>query len=63
MCEPEGTRWIEGICGDAEPFWATAPPAGPPFDRAALGKRATLLHPNAKEHANERAVRHALLEC
>ncbi|NUS15714.1 MAG: SGNH/GDSL hydrolase family protein [Streptomyces sp.] len=65
VCAPEGTRWIEGICGDAAPFWPAVPPGGLPFDCAAIGKRATLLHPNAREHANaaprvERAVRAAL---
>ncbi|MEU4728939.1 SGNH/GDSL hydrolase family protein [Streptomyces sp. NPDC023588] len=67
VCTPEATQWIEGICGDAAPFWPTMPPGGLPFDCAAIGKRATLLHPNAREHANaaplvERAVRDALLE-
>lgn len=67
VCAPEDTQWIEGICGDAAPFWPTVPPGGLPFDCAAIGKRATLLHPNAREHANaaplvERAVRDALLE-
>ncbi|CAN3983300.1 hypothetical protein KPATCC21470_6011 [Kitasatospora purpeofusca] len=67
VCAPEDARWIEGICGDAEPFWPAAVPGGLPFDCPAIGKRATLLHPNAREHANaaplvERAVREALLE-
>ncbi|MFB8239005.1 SGNH/GDSL hydrolase family protein [Kitasatospora purpeofusca] len=67
VCAPEDAQWIEGICGDAEPFWPAAVPAGLPFDCAAIGKRATLLHPNAGEHANaaplvERAVREALLQ-
>ncbi|MFE6750415.1 SGNH/GDSL hydrolase family protein [Kitasatospora purpeofusca] len=67
VCAPEDARWIEGICGDAEPFWPDTVPDGLPFDCAAIGKRATLLHPNAREHANaaplvERAVREALLE-
>ncbi|MCX4688226.1 SGNH/GDSL hydrolase family protein [Kitasatospora purpeofusca] len=67
VCAPEDTQWIEGICGDAEPFWPATVPGGLPFDCAAIGKRATLLHPNAREHANaaplvERAVREALLE-
>ncbi|MGW0875315.1 SGNH/GDSL hydrolase family protein [Streptomyces sp. NPDC002740] len=67
VCQPENTQWIEGICGDAAPFWPAVPPGGLPFDCAAIGKRATLLHPNAREHANAaplvgRAVRDALLE-
>ncbi|MFJ4795616.1 SGNH/GDSL hydrolase family protein [Kitasatospora purpeofusca] len=67
VCTPEDTQWIEGICGDAEPFWPAAVPGGLPFDCPAIGKRATLLHPNAREHANaaplvERAVREALLD-
>lgn len=65
VCAPEDAQWIEGICGDAEPFWPAVPPGGLPFDCAALGKRATLLHPNAREHAHAarlvgRAVRDAL---
>ncbi|MFI5619450.1 SGNH/GDSL hydrolase family protein [Streptomyces sp. NPDC051567] len=65
VCKPEGVKWIEGICGDAENFWPTVLPGALPLDCAALGKRATLVHPNAKEHANaaphvERAVREAL---
>jgi hypothetical protein len=61
VCAPEGARWIEGICGDAEPFWPAEPPGGLPFDCAALGKRATLLHPNAGEHAHAaRLVAHAV---
>ncbi|WP_031521590.1 SGNH/GDSL hydrolase family protein [Streptomyces sp. NRRL F-5123] len=60
VCRPEGTKWIEGICGDAADFWPATLP-GLPFDCAALGKRATLVHPNAKEHANAaRLVEHAL---
>jgi hypothetical protein len=67
VCQSEDTQWIEGICGDAAPFWPTAPPGGLPFDCTAIGKHATLLHPNAREHANaaplvERAVRDALVE-
>ncbi|WP_327074289.1 SGNH/GDSL hydrolase family protein [Kitasatospora purpeofusca] len=67
VCAPEDAQWIEGICGDAEPFWPASVPGGLPFDCPAIGKRATLLHPNAGEHANaaplvERAVRAALLE-
>ncbi|MEK2491879.1 SGNH/GDSL hydrolase family protein [Kitasatospora purpeofusca] len=66
VCAPEDAQWIEGICGDAEPFWPASAPGGLPFDCPAIGKRATLLHPNAGEHANaaplvERAVRDALL--
>ncbi|MED7948818.1 SGNH/GDSL hydrolase family protein [Streptomyces sp. BE20] len=67
VCQPEDTQWIEGICGDAAPYWPTQPPGGLPFDCAAIGKRATLLHPNAREHINaaplvERAVLDALVE-
>jgi hypothetical protein len=66
-CRPEGTKWIEGICGDAEDFWPTAFPGALPFDCADFGKRATLVHPNAKAHVEaarhvERAVRQALFE-
>lgn len=67
VCEPQGIKWIEGICGDAEAFWPTTVPGGLPFDCAAIGKRATLVHPNALEHANaallvEHAVRESLLK-
>ncbi|MBH5335254.1 SGNH/GDSL hydrolase family protein [Streptomyces pactum] len=64
VCEPEGVKWMEGICGDAADYWPATFP-GTDVDCAPLGKRATMIHPNAAGHANtailvERAVRHAL---
>lgn len=65
-CQPADTKWVEGICGDAENYWPSAVP-GTPLDCTLLDKRATLVHPNAAGHANtaahvERAIRIALLE-
>ncbi|MFD7339684.1 SGNH/GDSL hydrolase family protein [Streptomyces violascens] len=65
-CQPAGTKWVEGICGDAEDYWPAKVP-GTLLNCAVVGKRATLVHPNAAGHANtaahvERAIRIALLE-
>ncbi|GGY75523.1 SGNH/GDSL hydrolase family protein [Streptomyces nitrosporeus] len=64
VCQPEGTKWIEGICGDAADYWPTTFP-GTDVDCGPIGKHATMIHPNAAGHANtavevERAVRIAL---
>ncbi|MET8700921.1 SGNH/GDSL hydrolase family protein [Kitasatospora sp. NPDC004723] len=61
-CRPEGTRWVEGLCGNAEAHWP-----GSFLNCAAIDKRTTLAHPNAAGYADtaahvERAVRAALLE-
>ncbi|CAL9453986.1 SGNH/GDSL hydrolase family protein [Streptomyces sp. NPDC052644] len=66
-CKPAGTKWVEGICGDAADFWPAALTRPVRFDCSLLGKRITLVHPNAEGHANtamhvERAIRIALLE-
>ncbi|MEU0954880.1 SGNH/GDSL hydrolase family protein [Streptomyces niveus] len=65
-CQPADTKWVEGICGNAGDYWP-AKLAGTVLNCAIVGKRATLVHPNAAGHANtaahvERAVRIALLE-
>jgi len=65
-CQPAGTKWVEGICGNAEDYWPTGYP-GTILNCAPLGKRITLVHPNAAGDANtaahvERAIRIALLE-
>ncbi|MBE4733380.1 SGNH/GDSL hydrolase family protein [Streptomyces sp. ND05-3B] len=65
-CEPAGTKWVEGICGDAEDYWPAKLP-GTLLNCGLIHKRVTLVHPNAEGHANtaahvERAVRIALLE-
>lgn len=65
-CKAAGTKWVEGICGDAEDYWPTSFP-GVPLNCAPINKRLTLVHPNAGGHANtaahvERAIRIALLE-
>ncbi|MEU6025775.1 SGNH/GDSL hydrolase family protein [Streptomyces tauricus] len=65
-CRPADTKWVEGICGDAEEYWPGNLP-GTLLDCRLIGKRITLVHPNAAGHANaaahvERAVRLALLE-
>ncbi len=63
-CQPAGTKWVEGICGDAEDYW---PAKVGKLNCGAISKRVTLVHPNAAGHANtaahvERAIRIALLE-
>ncbi|MEU6928452.1 SGNH/GDSL hydrolase family protein [Streptomyces sp. NPDC046385] len=65
-CQPAGTKWVEGICGDAEDYWP-AKLAGTLLNCAPINKRVTLVHPNAEGYANtaahvERAIRIALLE-
>ncbi|MEU3446343.1 SGNH/GDSL hydrolase family protein [Streptomyces thermolilacinus] len=67
VCAPAGTKWVEGICGDAADHWPAALTRPVRFDCSVLGKRITLVHPNAEGHANaavhvERAIRTALLE-
>ncbi|WP_329031337.1 SGNH/GDSL hydrolase family protein [Streptomyces sp. NBC_01725] len=64
-CQPAGTKWVEGICGDAEDYWPARIP-GTLLNCAPINKRATLVHPNAEGHVNtaahvERAIRIALL--
>ncbi|WP_190121922.1 SGNH/GDSL hydrolase family protein [Streptomyces inusitatus] len=65
-CQPAETKWIEGICGDAADYWPTNLPGALP-SCATIGKRATVVHPNAAGHADtavhvERAIRISLLE-
>ncbi|MFH8498410.1 SGNH/GDSL hydrolase family protein [Streptomyces coeruleorubidus] len=65
-CQPAGTKWVEGICGEAADYWPARLP-GTLLNCALINKRATLVHPNAEGHANtaahvERAIRIALLE-
>ncbi|WP_347814645.1 SGNH/GDSL hydrolase family protein [Streptomyces sp. Tu 3180] len=65
-CQPADTKWVEGICGDAEDYWPAKLP-GTPLNCAPINKRVTLVHPNADGHANtaahvERAIRIALLD-
>ncbi|MFG3530057.1 SGNH/GDSL hydrolase family protein [Streptomyces sp. NPDC047917] len=65
-CRPAGTKWVEGICGDAADYWPARLP-GTLLNCGLIGKRVTLVHPNAAGHANtaahvERAIRIALLE-
>ncbi|MEU9001909.1 SGNH/GDSL hydrolase family protein [Streptomyces sp. NPDC048551] len=65
-CQPAGTKWVEGICGDAADYWPTKVP-GTLLNCGLVNKHVTLVHPNAEGHANtaahvERAIRIALLE-
>ncbi|WP_446038782.1 SGNH/GDSL hydrolase family protein [Streptomyces sp. SID1121] len=65
-CQPAGTKWVEGICGDAADYWP-AKLAGTVLNCGLIQKRVTLVHPNGAGHANtaahvERAIRVALLE-
>ncbi|MFF4895974.1 SGNH/GDSL hydrolase family protein [Streptomyces sp. NPDC001068] len=65
-CQPAGTKWVEGICGDAADYWP-AKLSGTLLNCAPINKRVTLVHPNADGYANtaahvERAIRIALLD-
>ncbi|MFC4036678.1 SGNH/GDSL hydrolase family protein [Streptomyces polygonati] len=65
-CQAAGTKWVEGLCGDARDYWPASLP-GTLLNCGVIGKRVTLVHPNAEGHANtaahvERAIRIALLE-
>ncbi|MEV0675631.1 SGNH/GDSL hydrolase family protein [Actinosynnema sp. NPDC050436] len=67
-CRPADEKWVEGICGDAGEFWpAELTLPGGLSAPCPEGTRATIVHPNARGHANtaahvERAIRIALLE-
>lgn len=65
-CQPAGTKWVEGICGQARDFWPStiSLPDLPPLP-CPEGTRATMVHPNAAGYANtakqvETAIRAAL---
>ncbi|MGW0120618.1 SGNH/GDSL hydrolase family protein [Streptomyces sp. NPDC003327] len=63
-CRPADTKWVEGVCGDAADYWPTKVGV---LNCGLVGKRATLVHPNAAGYENtaaqvERAIRIALLE-
>ncbi|MFJ5292956.1 SGNH/GDSL hydrolase family protein [Streptomyces sp. NPDC088348] len=65
-CQSAGTKWVEGICGDAEDYWPTKL-AGTALNCGLINKRVTLVHPNGAGYANtaahvERAIRIALLD-
>jgi hypothetical protein len=64
-CQPAEEKWVEGICGDAADYWPTAIQLPGLTVPCPEGSHATLVHPNARNHANvathvERAVRTAL---
>ncbi|MFF3557398.1 SGNH/GDSL hydrolase family protein [Streptomyces tsukubensis] len=65
-CQPADTKWVEGLCGTAADYWPKSLP-GTLLNCGLIGKRVTLVHPNAAGYANtaahvERAIRIALLE-
>ncbi|MFI2210003.1 SGNH/GDSL hydrolase family protein [Streptomyces sp. NPDC020141] len=64
-CQPRATKWVEGVCGQAGPYWPSDLAVGLVTLKCSAGNRATLVHPNAAGHANtatlvEAAVRKAL---
>ncbi|MFI9391995.1 SGNH/GDSL hydrolase family protein [Streptomyces bauhiniae] len=64
-CQPAGTKWVEGICGDAGGYWPSKL-SGTLLNCGLIQKRVTLVHPNGAGHTNaaahvERAIRIALL--
>ncbi|RSS54683.1 SGNH/GDSL hydrolase family protein [Streptomyces sp. WAC07061] len=63
-CQPAEEKWVEGICGNAADYWPTTYGK---LHCGLLGKRVTLVHPNAAGYQNtaahvERAIRIALLD-
>ncbi|NUS10170.1 MAG: SGNH/GDSL hydrolase family protein [Streptomyces sp.] len=52
VCRPRGTKWMEGICGQAGGYW----PSALSFDSLTVecsgGTRVTLVHPDAAGQAN-----------
>jgi len=65
-CQPAAEKWVEGLCGDAADYWP-AKLDGTLLNCGLIGKRVTLVHPNAEGYQNtaahvERAIRIALLE-
>ena len=63
--QPQATKWVEGICGQAGEYWPTQLEPGPITLECSDGKRATIVHPNAAGHANtatqaEAAIRKVL---
>lgn len=64
-CRPRATKWVEGFCGQAAPYWPTELTLVHITMECSEGNRATIVHPNAAGHANlaahvEAAVRAAL---
>ncbi|MFE5710662.1 SGNH/GDSL hydrolase family protein [Streptomyces sp. NPDC056501] len=64
-CQPRATKWVEGVCGAAGPYWPNELAVGPLTLTCSGDNQATLVHPNAAGHANtatqvEAAVRTAL---
>ena len=66
-CQPTDEKWVEGLCGDAADYWPTEIQLPGLTVPCPDGAHATLVHPNARHHANaalhvERAIRMALLD-
>lgn len=66
-CQSADRKWVEGLCGDAEDYWPTEIQLPGLTVPCPDGAHATLVHPNARHHANaalhvERAIRLALTE-
>jgi hypothetical protein len=64
-CRPAGTKWVEGICGQAGSYWPDELELGPLTLECSGENRGTLVHPNAAGQANtatqvEAAIRAAL---
>lgn len=64
-CQPKGAKWVEGVCGEAGPYWPSELAVGFLALKCSDGDRATLVHPNAAGHRHtaarvEAAVRAAL---
>ncbi|MEU3603510.1 SGNH/GDSL hydrolase family protein [Streptomyces sp. NPDC006798] len=65
LCRPRGTKWVEGVCGEAGSYWPDEVSVGIFTLTCSDGNRATVVHPNAAGYRNtavqvEAAVREAL---
>ncbi|MER8045642.1 SGNH/GDSL hydrolase family protein [Streptomyces sp. NPDC094032] len=65
VCRPPAVKWVEGVCGEAAPYWPDRVAVGTFRLTCSAGHRATVVHPNAAGHADtaarvEAAIRAAL---
>lgn len=65
VCQSSSVKWVEGVCGHAAEYWPDTVSLGAITLECERGNKATLVHPNAREHANaakhvEAAIRRVL---
>lgn len=52
LCQPRGTKWVEGVCGEAGSYWPTEVTLGLFTLTCSDGNRATVVHPGTAGHRN-----------